>query len=745
MLLLYRLSYTAFSLAIITAVMMPVILILRLLLLKAPRKYSVYLWILLFFRGICPVSMSSPLCIVSSWNRHFHMILSGLGLEIMGDLGVMTGWKSVFDNHIKANFSFTVCTIIWLIGILVISLFTFLRQKKSTAKLKEASNIYDRVYQINNLKTPLITGILRPKFYISSDMRVDDVKYLLHHYKAHVRRNDALVRFLAFIVVCVQWFNPFIWIAYNILITDIELAADDEVIKKNGLDISKQYAQELVNIKQHKSSNDGSFLTFDEKSTTSRSLRLIYMKKADRQYSIIAVLILFLCFVWGFLLRPLQILWNGGTWGVQNNNIADEDIFTDAKEIIVAETSTTSPEGLERILSLVMSKGTHNEEGYTGSFVLKLSDSYGAELAYASLDYIFSDIQDGEMHFENDIELNITDYNEDGVNEISIGQKVQLSEEKWEELTGTINRGDSKDRVYAAFIFNIYGTSIKKASDEIYTTDTLKYASPVFEVPEETKRVFNLELSGQNIYYVWDFESEKYIKKEMTEEELKKYKKDYDGVEAFEGEINRHTLLGKDGTDVIEVKTSRDNTGGEVIKSIILSPGDSPKNMMVIEGYYYNLQWATDVDVSNKRYAVLTYNGKKSQTFIIYDTKEKKTYYEHSDGNSILEGVFKKFNSNVEFDEDGFVAYSLLEKDENKLTIQFAADTSSGSIVSGSYVYNTSSKKVADLSYRHNNNNENSTTMQNNTNDADTEDINSIKREILEDFDAGENIWQNME
>ena len=467
------------------------------------------------------------------------------------------------------------------------------------------------------------------------------------------------------------------------------------------------------------------------------------MKKADRQYSIIAVLILFLCFAWGFLLRPLQILWDGGTWGVKNGNISDDNIFTDAEEITVAETSTTSPEGLERILSLVMSRGTHNEEGYTGNFVLKLSDSYGAELTYTSLDYIFSDIQNGEMHFENDTELNITDYNADGVNEISIGQKVQLSAGKWEELTGTMNRGDNKDRVQAAFIFNIYGTSLKKASDEIYATGITKYASPVFEVPKDTQRVFNLTLSGQNIYYVWDFESEKYIKKEMTEEELKKYKKDYDGVEASEGEINRHTLLGEDGTNAIEVKTSKDNTGSEVIKSIIISPDDSPKNMMVIEGYYCNLQWATDVDVSAKRYALLTYNGKKSQTFIIYDVKEKKLYYEHEDGNGILEGVFKKFNSNVEFDEDGFVVYGLLEKDENKLKIQFAADVSDGTIVSGSYVYNTASKKVADLSYKRNN--ENGTITKEDANNENEEDISSIKREILEDFNAGDNIWQNME
>ena len=55
--LLYRLFYTAFSMGIITAVMMPVILLLRLLLSKAPKKFIVFLWFLYFLKGICPISL----------------------------------------------------------------------------------------------------------------------------------------------------------------------------------------------------------------------------------------------------------------------------------------------------------------------------------------------------------------------------------------------------------------------------------------------------------------------------------------------------------------------------------------------------------------------------------------------------------------------------------------------------------------------------------------------------------------
>lgn len=112
-----------------------------------------------FFRGICPVSMSSPLCVKKSWNRAFHRLLSQMGLSIGTDSSIMKGWFSVFENEISANTSYMVCTIIWCVGIVGISLFTFLRQRKLYAELKNVQCVYGRVYQADGIEAPLIKGI----------------------------------------------------------------------------------------------------------------------------------------------------------------------------------------------------------------------------------------------------------------------------------------------------------------------------------------------------------------------------------------------------------------------------------------------------------------------------------------------------------------------------------------------------------------------------------------------------------
>lgn len=65
-------------------------------------------------------------------------------------------------------------------------------------------------------------------------MKVNDIKYLLQHFEAHSKRKDGIKRFFASTVVVVQWFNPLIWVAYHFLAADIEMAADEMVVKKMG-------------------------------------------------------------------------------------------------------------------------------------------------------------------------------------------------------------------------------------------------------------------------------------------------------------------------------------------------------------------------------------------------------------------------------------------------------------------------------------------------------------------------------
>ena len=92
-------------------------------------------------------------------------------------------------------------------------------------------------------------------------------------------------------------------------------------------------------------------------------------------------------------------------------------------------------------------------------------------------------------------------------------------------------------------------------------------------------------------------------------------------------------------------------------------------------------------DNEENRYAVLTYNGIKSQTFVVFDTKLKEIYYKQEDGNSALSSVFDRYNGNqndIAFNKDDLVVYTLQEKENDVLKIGFAANAKDNVVVKGS-------------------------------------------------------------
>lgn len=693
--LLYRLFYTAFSMAIITGAMIPIILVIRFLLSKAPKKYSVCLWMLFFLRGICPVSMSSPLCFKASLNRDFHRLLSQIGLDISGDSGIMRGWFDVFSNDVYADTSYMVCTIIWCAGIVSICLFTLVRQLKLYAGIRNLQHVYGNIYQADGIEAPLVKGVFFLKQYFPSYMKVNDIKYLLQHFETHNKRKDGLKRFFAFIVVVVQWFNPLIWLAYYLLLADIEMAADDEVKP------SKEYAQELFNLKESSFKGRRSLLTFNERNTRARVYRLMY-KMPKRRYAKLSVMVLCLCFTWEFLLRPLQIFWNGGTWEKETHKENDTSIFAEVEETVVASVKTVSPSGLERTIELIMTSGTYDTTGYTGDFAIKLNDNYGVTLNRTNLDYIFNDVNKGNLHFEIGTMLYISDYNADGTNELVIGQRAEVSRKRWREISGRRRRRRANVFLNEYHMWNIEETSLERISDAIYDTSDKDYASCQFDRPEQTTRLFIAELAKKDIYYVWNLEEEKYQQKTLTANDIKKYRTDYTGIESTEGEKTSHTLQNDNDDILAEVVTRRDATGNEVIKQIVIN-GSFTKRMEVMNGYFCDLQWVIGADGVNNRYAVLIYNGLKAQTFTVYDIEEQRVYYAHEDGNSILDTVFKGYNgSSIEFSDGSPAVYTLLEKDGDKLKIGFAASTKDNKAVNGSYIYDTVSKNISNFSYTQN-------------------------------------------
>lgn len=706
--LLYGLFYTSFSLAVVSAFALVVVLLIRFIIVKVPKKYFMCLWWLFLIRSICPVSLSSIYSLSPGINRKFHIFLEAIGLSFDEQGGVLTGWQSVFVRQFTVNTNFRFCSIMWAAGVLFIWIYTLVKQTGIRKWLQKAERLDGSIYQHEKLNIPVMTGVFRLKKYLPGKMNVSEAKYVLRHMEIHEERHDGVLRAAAFIVLSLQWFNPFMWLAHYFILRDIETAADEDTLSYFGYDDRAKYAQEILNMNKGKKVIRPSLVTFQENRIDDRASKMLYqnkIKKKDRQVVVLVVLIFF---IWWFMLRPLYMLWEGSLDTTVDNSISqtEKPLFDKTKQVVVAQTNVKSADGLSKVIKIVMTDGQQEDSGYDGEFKLVLEDTKGNKLAEENLNGQFGDNKNDKLHFEKNVALHISDYNSDKVNEVAIGQDIEFTDENLNTLLGREPKKKEKNKIKSIqkyYIWNIEADKLQCVSEPIYTADKTgaEANSCEFKIPKGTNGVIKVKVLKNKFYYVWDGTNEMFVRKELTKKQLKKYKKDSDKTDES-GEKSVHSLRNDSDRESIRVVTQKDSTGSEEIKNIVISPNGASKKISNIKGYYCELQWVQTTDNEENRYAVLTYNGIKSQTFVVFDTKLKEIYYKQEDGNSALSSVFDRYNGNqndIAFNKDDLVVYTLQEKENDVLKIGFAANAKDNVVVKGSYKYDIEKKNQYDFNY----------------------------------------------
>lgn len=706
--LLYGLFYTSFSLAVVSAFALVVVLLIRFIIVKVPKKYFMCLWWLFLIRSICPVSLSSIYSLSPGINRKFHIFLELIGLSFDEQGGVLTGWQSVFVRQFTVNTNFRFCSIMWAAGVLFIWIYTLVKQTGIRKWLQKAERLDGSIYQHEKLNIPVMTGVFRLKKYLPGKMNVSEAKYVLRHMEIHEERHDGVLRAAAFIVLSLQWFNPFMWLAHYFILRDIETAADEDTLSYFGYDDRAKYAQEILNMNKGKKVIRPSLVTFQENRIDDRASKMLYqnkIKKKDRQVVVLVVLIFF---IWWFMLRPLYMLWEGSLDTTVDNSISqtEEPLFDKTKQVVVAQTNVKSADGLSKVIKIVMTDGQQEDLGYDGEFKLVLEDTEGNKLAEENLNGQFGDNKNDKLHFEKNVALHISDYNSDKVNEVAIGQDIEFTDENLNTLLGREPKKKEKNKIKSIqkyYIWNIEADKLQCVSEPIYTADKTgaETNSCEFKIAKGTNGVIKVKVLKNKFYYVWDGINEMFVRKELTKKQLKKYKKDSDKTDES-GEKSVHSLRNDSDRESIRVVTQKDSTGSEEIKNIVMSPNSASKKISNIKGYYCELQWVQTTDDEENRYAVLTYNGIRSQTFVVFDTKLKEIYYKQEDGNSALSSVFDRYNGNqndIAFNKDDLVVYTLQEKENDVLKIGFAANAKDNVVVKGSYKYDVEKKNQYDFNY----------------------------------------------
>lgn len=700
---LYRLFYVVFSMDLAAVVLFPVVLVLRFILRDMHRKYMVWIWRLYFFRIVCPIAISSVFSAVPMWNRMYHQALASLGLALKGDYGLLTGWHTVYETEIVTTVPYRIFAMVWFAGGVLLCGITCFRQGVIRREVRRGAVLLDGRIRQSAVQTPVMLGLFRSRYYLPRQMEARQLRYLLPHLEAHRSRKSLWWRLSGFLILLLHWYNPLVWMAYILANRDEEMACDDLAVRRLGEREALSYAQNLLNLAKEEVLVPYSISALFEADLEKRAARMLYYRRDTARRGLSALLLISLLALWTFGLRPLQIAWDGGTWGQGADMEPTKSLETvDAGEV-VGKCGVSSPNGLPFVLRLVMTKGEHADNQYKGKFTLELLDSMGDVLDSVSLKQSWSEkgMSAESMVFSDGLSMQTGDFNGDGAQEIMLGQRQNWSTEQAKTVQDMLFPVEQAagEREYIYLMYHVGETELKVVSEPIFALGDQHQETRMPFTEEGIDDLFAVPVPRGKNYYVWDMDGMCYRREKMTQEMLNQHKEASKGT-AETGVRDTKTLSNSKGNVQMTVETRNDTTGSPEIQSISVGSKEKQKKMDKLDGYYCDLKWAVSEDGEDDRYAVLTYNGTRAQTFAVYDVQEKVEYYRQEDGNSVLADAFRQYNgSEISFADGGVAVYGLQSRKGDTLTISFAADADGGRTVRGSYQYSLKNNRVMNLSF----------------------------------------------
>ncbi|HDR4738445.1 TPA: M56 family metallopeptidase [Bacillus cereus] len=173
---------------------------------------------------------------------------------------------------------YTIFMYIWLTGVILLSVATFVMNRRLLLYIKKQPVITDeKIVQIfekckqsmsvqrdipllvsGKVSSPTVLGFIKPKLLLSTvHMQILDehqLRYIFYHELAHIKRRDVGVNWLMHALLVLNWFNPILWYAYSCMREDQELACDALALTYIDSEEQIAYGHTIISLLEHYSS-----------------------------------------------------------------------------------------------------------------------------------------------------------------------------------------------------------------------------------------------------------------------------------------------------------------------------------------------------------------------------------------------------------------------------------------------------------------------------------------------------------
>ena len=286
------------------------VLVLRVVLKKAPKWVMPLLWGVVALRLVCLFSIESALSLIPSAETIPSEIVTETREPVLYEqatLDIVTNPTlpsaaevPVGVSRQQAQVDFNIYSVLWLAGMAALLVHALVSAGKLKRKLATAILLRDNIYESEFVDSPFVFGVVKPNIYLPMHMDEGTAAYVIAHERAHLARRDHWWKVLGYLVLALHWFNPLVWVAYILFCRDIELACDEKVVR--GLDGAARadYSQALLSCAAPKRAVAACPLAFGEGNIKTRVKSALHYKKPAfwvAAAAVLAVVIMAVCFL----------------------------------------------------------------------------------------------------------------------------------------------------------------------------------------------------------------------------------------------------------------------------------------------------------------------------------------------------------------------------------------------------------------------------------------------------------------
>ena len=264
-----------------------VVLILRKCFNRLPKRVTCLFWLIPGIRLICPLNFDTIFSVMNitklsddadnTINKVADAVLPARNpgaapKPVNNAAGAVTsnGFSNAFsDPH-------TIIAFIWLAGVIVIMTYLTVKTVRMISILKTARLAPGGKYYTSDIvDTSFVLGLIKPRIYMQSGLTKQEEAYILQHERMHIKKMDHITRIIGVLMVCVYWFNPFIWVGFGRLCADLEMRCDEAVIDRMGAGIKKEYCRSMVkHATERGTDNRGIYAAFSGDNYNGKEIRM---------------------------------------------------------------------------------------------------------------------------------------------------------------------------------------------------------------------------------------------------------------------------------------------------------------------------------------------------------------------------------------------------------------------------------------------------------------------------------------